>query len=149
MTDVPKALEAPKEFPDVKPGTPLPWRWKPGKDTEQGAIRSGADAIDIITYNGAEKVKDREYVAAFFDECHRLPANTFSRLSTVRAKYAIGLSATPYREDGRTPYILALTGYPVGMDWTEFFRSGVVTKPEVAVTDAPIVPALATRTSTP
>ena len=26
-------------------------------------------------------------------------------------------SGTPYREDGRTNYIMALTGYPIGLDW--------------------------------
>lgn len=26
-------------------------------------------------------------------------------------------SATPYREDGKTNYIMALTGFPVGLDW--------------------------------
>jgi len=95
------------------------------------SLRSGAHAVDIITYNGADKVKDREYAVAFFDECHRLPANTFSRLSTVRAKYGVGLSATPYREDGRTPYVFALTGFPIGVDWTDFFRKGIITKPQV------------------
>ena len=116
----------------VAPSTALVEHWTHEINTNLDlGLRSGPDAIDIITYNGAEKVKDRKYVLAIFDECHRLPANTFSRLSTVQAKYAIGLSATPYREDGRTPYVMALTGYPIGMDWTEFYRSGVITKPEV------------------
>lgn len=95
------------------------------------SLRSGDCAVDIITYNGADKVKDRQYAVAFFDECHRLPANTFSRLATIQAKYAMGLSATPYREDGRTPYVFALTGIPIGVDWTDFYRKGIITKPEV------------------
>jgi DNA excision repair protein ERCC-3 len=97
------------------------------------SLRSGADEVDIITYQAFDKVKDREYALVLFDESHRLPANTFSRMCTVRAKYGIGLSATPWRGDGRTNYIFALTGKPVGCDWTEFFRKGIITKPHVEV----------------
>lgn len=63
--------------------------------------------------------------------CHHLPANTFSRLSTIRAKYRLGLSATPYREDGRTDYIFALTGFPVGLDWETLIKLGVIKKPDI------------------
>lgn len=68
-----------------------------------------------------------------FDECHRLPANTFARLSTVRATYRIGLSGTPYREDGRTDLIFALTGFPVGIDWHRLLELGVVKKPRITL----------------
>ncbi|MGC2239158.1 MAG: DEAD/DEAH box helicase family protein [Pyrinomonadaceae bacterium] len=71
----------------------------------------------IITYNSYEKVKKDKFSLVVFDECHRLPANTFSKLATVNAKYRIGLSASPKREDGREKYIFALTGFPIGMDW--------------------------------
>lgn len=87
----------------------------------------------IITYNSWERVKNDDWGLAIFDECHRLPANTFSRLSTIRAKYRIGLTASPYREDGRTPYIFALTGWPIGMDWTDYLRDNKIHKPEVRV----------------
>lgn len=97
------------------------------------SMRSGADAIDVVTYQSWDKVKDNEYALFIPDESHRLPANTFARLCTVRAKYGIGLTATPWREDGRTSYIFALTGKPVGCDWTEFFRKGIITKPNVEV----------------
>lgn len=89
--------------------------------------------IDIITYQSFEKIRNEEYVLAIYDECHHLPANTFSRLSTIRAKYRIGLSATPYREDGRTDYIFALTGFPVGLSWDDLIELGVIEKPDVVV----------------
>lgn len=54
--------------------------------------------------------------------CDRLPADTFSRFSTINMKYRLGLSATPYREDGRTNYIFALTGYPFGLDWGSLIK---------------------------
>lgn len=72
---------------------------------------------EIITYNSFHKVKREEFICTIYDECHRLPANTYSRLATIRTKYRIGLSGSPYREDGRHSYIFALTGFPIGMDW--------------------------------
>jgi len=68
-----------------------------------------------------------------FDECHTLPANTFSKLATLDTDYRIGLSATPYREDERTDYIFALTGVPVGIEWRELLEYGDLEYPEVTV----------------
>jgi DNA excision repair protein ERCC-3 len=73
--------------------------------------------VEIITYQAYDKIKKNEYAIIAFDECHVLPADTFSKLATLKTKYRIGLSATPYREDNRTNYIFALTGYPIGLDW--------------------------------
>jgi DNA excision repair protein ERCC-3 len=78
--------------------------------------------VQIITYNSYEKVKKKKFSLVVFDECHRLPANSFSRLGTINAKYRIGLSASPKREDGREKYIFALTGYPIGMDWKSLIK---------------------------
>lgn len=97
------------------------------------SLRTGKNNISIVTYSAWERVRKMRPVLAIFDECHRLPANTFSRLASIPAKYRIGLSATPYREDGRTNYIFALTGYPVGVDWVEFIRKGIILKPHVEV----------------
>lgn len=90
-----------------------------------------ASETEVITYHGFEKVRNKEYILVIYDECHHLPANTFSRLSTIRAKYRMGLSATPYREDGRTDYIFALTGFPVGLDWEALIKLGVIEKPDI------------------
>ena len=76
-----------------------------------------SEEVDIVTYNAFHKIKDKKYICVVFDENDRLPADTFSRFSTLNAKYRLGLSATPYREDGRTNYIFALTGKPIGLDW--------------------------------
>jgi len=83
---------------------------------EQYAPRLSKE-VDIVTYNAFHKVKDKKYICTIFDESDRLPADTFSRFSTLNTKYRLGLSATPYREDGRTNYIFALTGFPIGLDW--------------------------------
>lgn len=89
--------------------------------------------VEICTYRAYEKVKDRDWAVVIFDEAHCLPAKTFSRLSTLRTKYRIGLTATPYREDGHENYVVALSGYPVGVDWSEFVRRGLIKKPDIDV----------------
>jgi len=64
-----------------------------------------------------------------FDEAHIIPADTFSKLALIDTEYRIGLSATPYREDGRENYIFSLTGMPVGVDWQQLVEHGVVEYP--------------------
>ena len=82
--------------------------------------------VDIFTYQGmhklVEEMKKKKYVLGMFDECHVLPANTFSRSATLPMTYRLGLSATPYREDGRTNLIMALTGYPWGLNWQSLMK---------------------------
>ena len=53
-----------------------------------------------------EKVDDlvAGYGHVIVDECHHLPAFSFERvLSEVKARYLVGLTATPQRRDGRHP----------------------------------------------
>jgi hypothetical protein len=46
------------------------------------------------------------YGQIIVDECHHLPAFSFERvLSEVKARYIMGLTATPYRRDGHQPII--------------------------------------------
>ena len=89
---------------------------------------------DIQTYhyirdNVSEYEQDGPTLT-IFDESHHLPANTFAKLATIDTDYRIGLSASPYREDGRTEYIFALTGFPVGLEWQELVSLGVVDTPD-------------------
>ena len=54
------------------------------------------------------------YGFAIFDECHHLGAAHFSRaLLKVQPRYALGLSATPVREDGLTMVFESFLGKPV------------------------------------
>ena len=71
----------------------------------------------LSTYQGYEKLKNLKFGLTIFGECHVLPADTFSRFATIKTKYRIGQSASPYREDGRHSLIFALTGYPFGLNW--------------------------------
>jgi DNA excision repair protein ERCC-3 len=92
--------------------------------------------VQLLTYRSYHKV-GKEYALTIFDEAHRLPANTWSRFATINTKYRIGLSATPYREDGREDLIIALTGYPVGMSWEHFLRTRAIRKPRITVKVVP------------
>ncbi|MEM1540540.1 MAG: hypothetical protein QXJ07_04075, partial [Candidatus Bathyarchaeia archaeon] len=51
----------------------------------------------------------------------------------LKTKYRMGFSGSPYREDGRENYIIALTGFPVGMSWEELIRLQVVREPTFRV----------------
>lgn len=92
-----------------------------------------AEEVRVETYHSFHKVKNHKYVLAVFEECHHLPAKSFIKLALLKTKYRVGFSASPFREDGRTDYIMALTGYPVGLDWEKFAELGLITKPKVTV----------------
>jgi len=55
-----------------------------------------------------EEVADlvADYGQVIVDECHHLPAFSFERvLAEIKARYVVGLTATPYRRDGHQPII--------------------------------------------
>lgn len=87
------------------------------------------DEIELVTYRAYEKLKKSEFSLIIFDECQHLPANTFIRLSTLKTKYRIGFSGSPFREDKRENYIFALTGFPIGMAWDELLQLQVIRQP--------------------
>lgn len=90
-----------------------------------------AAPVRVETYHSYHKIRNKPWGLAIFDECHHLPANTFTKLSTLDCEYRIGLSATPYREDGRTNYIFALTGFPVGLDWRVLLELDLIREPTI------------------
>ena len=66
----------------------------------QSLIRKG-DVKDIVA----------EYGQVIVDECHHVSAFSFERvLRKVKAKYVVGLTATPVRKDGHHPIILMQCG---------------------------------------
>lgn len=89
--------------------------------------------VTVETYHSYHKVCKKQWKTIIFDECQHLPANTFIRLSTIPAKYRIGFSGSPFREDGRENYIFALTGYPIGMSWDELLRLQIIHVPQFRV----------------
>lgn len=83
--------------------------------------------IDALTQ------KHKQFTLIVFDEVHHLPARTFMRLSTIPTKYRLGLTGSPYREDGHINYILALTGYPLGLAWSKFIAEGIIALAQIQV----------------
>lgn len=92
----------------------------------------------VVCYQSKTEVQrliheNKQFVLTIFDECHHLPAHTFMWLSTIPTKYRLGLTGSPYREDGHINYILALTGYPMGLAWSKFIAEGIITLAQIQV----------------
>jgi len=79
----------------------------------------------------------RKYDIMCIDEAHHTPADTFYRISQmVKSKYRFGLSATPWRQDGKDMLIWAGTGpiiYNVNVE--DMVRQGFLAKPEFITLD--------------
>jgi DNA excision repair protein ERCC-3 len=84
----------------------------------------------VMTYQAAiTKAQNQVWTTKIIDEVHHLPANTFVKLALIKAKYTIGLSASPFREDGREEYVFALSGKPVGLSWEYFKKLNIIKSP--------------------
>jgi superfamily II DNA or RNA helicase len=80
-----------------------------GKKKVTGSIDIGL----IQSLNRKGEVKDlvAAYGQIIVDECHHIPAFTFEQvLKQVKAKYIVGLTATPIRKDGHHPIIVMQCG---------------------------------------
>jgi hypothetical protein len=93
-----------------------------------GAVRS---QVRIFGYATRHRFDRDRFTVAGFDEAQFLPGNNASRLSTIGSEYRVGLSATPFREDGRADLIQMMTGLALGEDWQEFRDAGMI--PDVPV----------------
>lgn len=89
--------------------------------------------VTILTYASGRKALKDEWMLVVFDEVQTLPADTFSKLAFLKTKYRIGLSASPWREDGRQYMITALSGFPCSIRWAELIRAGVLKRPRVVI----------------
>ncbi len=78
------------------------------------ASRSGCVDVAVIqSLYQKEAVKDfvAEYGQVIVDECHHISAFTFEQvMRQVKAKYVVGLTATPTRKDGHHPIIYMQCG---------------------------------------
>ncbi len=80
-----------------------------GKKKVTGSIDIGL--IQSLNRKGEVKDMVAEYGQIIVDECHHIPAFTFEQvLKQVKAKYIVGLTATPIRKDGHHPIILMQCG---------------------------------------
>ena len=78
--------------------------------------RKPTGKIDVAVIQSLDRkgvVKDvvAEYGQVIVDECHHLSAFSFEQvLRQVKARYLLGLTATPFRKDGHHPIILMQCG---------------------------------------
>ncbi|MGB8473359.1 MAG: DEAD/DEAH box helicase family protein [Candidatus Acidiferrum sp.] len=80
-----------------------------GKNRRTGMI--DVAVIQSLQRKGAVEDFVAEYGHVIVDECHHLPAVTFERvLREIKAKYVLGLTATPTRKDGHHPIIFMQCG---------------------------------------
>lgn len=80
-----------------------------GKKKVTGSIDIGL--IQSLNRKGEVKDMVAGYGQIIVDECHHIPAFTFEQvLKQVKAKYIVGLTATPIRKDGHHPIILMQCG---------------------------------------
>lgn len=88
------------------------------------------DEYDIFTYQGAVKNALRKtYNFGVIDEHHHLPANEFSKIVGIKMITSVGLTATPYREDGRDDLIVVLSGFPIKVPWKYLKEMGYLKIP--------------------
>ena len=87
------------------------WQWTFG-----GGKIKPTGVIDVAVIQSLQRKGDVEdfvgdYGHVIVDECHHLSAVTFERvLRQVKAKYVLGLTATPIRKDGHHPIIYMQCG---------------------------------------
>ncbi len=83
-----------------------------------GGKKKPSGQIDIATYQSLINKKDnsvdpliQDYGHVIIDECHHISAPRFEMvLNEVRARYILGLTATPDRQDGHQKIIFMLAG---------------------------------------
>lgn len=131
--DVLASIKGPKLV--IVPSATLVEQWK-NRLKEYTSI---THEVTVVTYQllthatskTAKSIKKKEYSLIIYDESHALPAYTYEKLAGLKTIHRIGLSATPFREDKNSWKIIALTGYPVGMNWEDLFAIGIVKKPDI------------------
>jgi len=105
-----------------------PYHYRVDIFDNDGILRS---QVRIFSYLTREAFDDGRFSVVGFDEAQFLPGNHASRLSMLKSEFRVGLSATPFREDGRADMIQMMTGLSLGEDWQEFKDSGAI--PDVPV----------------
>ena len=114
----------------------LPPKHRADRRREDGPD-GGIDVAVIQSLNQKQEVKDfvAEYGHVIVDECHHMSAVTFEQvMRQVKARYVVGLTATPTRKDGHHPIIYMQCG-PVRFSMSA--RTMTETVPLTQVTPRP------------
>lgn len=80
-----------------------------GKSKPSGRIDIAV--MQSLSHKGEVKALAEDYGQIIIDECHHISAQSFEAiLKRVRARYVLGLTATPMRRDGQDPIIFMQAG---------------------------------------
>ena len=118
----------------VVPNLTLKEQWEE-RFSNHTDLKLGEEVVVATYYDAIKNYSKKDFTLKIYDEVHHLPANHFIKLSWLKAKYTMGLSATPYREDnagrdiGGEEMIFALTGEPVGLSWQHFKELRLIKNP--------------------
>jgi len=104
-----------------------------------GGKKKPSHKIDIATYQSLVNKKDntinqlvQNYGQVIIDECHHISAPSFEMvLNEVRARFVLGLTATPYRQDGHEKIIFMIAGpirHSVKASHSDHFKQQVIVK---------------------
>ena len=104
-----------------------------------GGKRKATGMIDVATYQSLINRTDNtvapavfEYGQVIIDECHHISAPNYERLlNEIHAKYVLGVTATPQRQDGHQPIIFMHAGpirHAVVSSKQSQFEQRVITK---------------------
>jgi superfamily II DNA or RNA helicase len=75
-----------------------------GRRKQKATGRLDVAMLQSVTRKDSVDDRVAAYGQVIVDECHHMPAVSFERvLSEVRARYIVGLTATPQRRDGHQP----------------------------------------------
>ncbi len=106
---------------------------------EAGLIGDGRFEVQPVTVGIVNSVKKtlpglvNRFGHLVVDECHRVPSSLFSEAVTAfPAKYALGLSATPYRRDGLHQLISWFIGlHKQTVEMSTLHHVGAVLRPKI------------------
>lgn len=116
-------------------------QWEKSIRRYLGAL--GSSTVTVTTMQSYKNAIDRDGARMvgmlIVDEVHHVPANTFYRVAlNIGARYRLGLSATPRREDGHDLKIIAGIGPVVKVvSPAELFNNGSLVKPTLIVHETP------------
>jgi len=97
---------------------------------------SDDETIDVFVFTYQTAIKHghkRKWGLRIIDEGHHVAANMFSKLISITCMYGMLLTASPFREDDRTPYIFAFGGHAIGLEWNTFRKLGIIQNPDCHV----------------
>ncbi len=109
------------------------WKPKCHEVTVFNADGNERCVIEIYAYMTRHHFSGNAYSVAGYDEAHFLPGTNAHRLSLIECEFRVGLTATPFREDGRADLIQIMTGTSVGEDWDEMMEAGEINNVPVQV----------------